>query len=252
MKNIFFVGLILALQTTQLNAAPLMRYVVKKGETLYAISRNHGLKLKDLLSANPKLSVNSNIKPGEVVLIPSTRTGLINSDLPERAFVKSTSNRQRHVAVPSTPETPYRDEDGKIAGNKCVPNNDVAMNSGLAQAVATNAENSSHQSLSKTNACAVRLNQYPGRTSINRGEANYFQDNNANNTFQALYNGAETGSMIKVTNLMTHKTVYVKVTGKVPGSDSNKEIMLKLSRNAAEELGASEAKFLVEVTRTTE
>ena len=69
----------------------------------------------------------------------------------------------------------------------------------------------------------------------------------AGNQNLAFYSNAEMGSVIRVTNLMNHKTVFVKVVGKVPPMDAGNEITLKLSSKAAKDLGALDEKFLVEV-----
>jgi len=46
---------------------------------------------------------------------------------------------------------------------------------------------------------------------------------------------------------MNHKTVFVKVVGKVPPMDASSDITVKLSSKAAKDLGALDEKFLVEV-----
>jgi hypothetical protein len=46
---------------------------------------------------------------------------------------------------------------------------------------------------------------------------------------------------------MNHKTVFVKVIGKVPPIDASSEVTVKLSNKAAQDLGAVDDKFLVEV-----
>jgi len=63
-----------------------------------------------------------------------------------------------------------------------------------------------------------------------------------------LYNYADMGSIVKVTNLMSKETIYVKIIGKVPASDNEKDVILKVSSEAANKLKVSEDKFLLEVT----
>lgn len=81
----------------------------------------------------------------------------------------------------------------------------------------------------------------------NRGAANFMNDNTSGNPYLAFYNDAETGSVVKVVNLMNKRTVYVKVVGKLPVADASREIIIKLSQKAAKDLGAVDDKFLVEV-----
>lgn len=81
-----------------------------------------------------------------------------------------------------------------------------------------------------------------------RGIATFIPAGTMANTNSAYYNFAEIGSVIKVTNLMSKKTVYVKVIGKLPPEEAHTEVILKLTREMADELKVNEDKYLVEVT----
>jgi hypothetical protein len=83
---------------------------------------------------------------------------------------------------------------------------------------------------------------------IYRGIGMFMQSDNPGNQYLALYNYADMGSIVKVTNLMSKETIYVKVIGKVPASDNEKDVILKVSTEAANKLKVSEDKFLLEVT----
>jgi LysM repeat protein len=83
---------------------------------------------------------------------------------------------------------------------------------------------------------------------VYRGIGMFMQSDNPGNQFLALYNYADMGSILKVTNLMSKEAIYVKVIGKVSGSDNDKDVILKVSADAAKKLKVSEDKFLVEVT----
>lgn len=81
-----------------------------------------------------------------------------------------------------------------------------------------------------------------------RGISAFMQTENPGNQFLALYNYADMGTILKVTNLLSKQSIYVKVIGKVPLADAQKDIILKVSSDAADRLKTSEDKFLVEVT----
>lgn len=83
---------------------------------------------------------------------------------------------------------------------------------------------------------------------VYRGIAMFMQSDNPGNQFLALYNYADMGSVLKVTNLMSKDVIYVKVIGKVPAAETNKDVILKVSSEAAGKLKVTEDKFLVEVT----
>ena len=86
------------------------------------------------------------------------------------------------------------------------------------------------------------------KKAIYRGIGTFMQSENPGNQFLALYNYADMGSILRVTNLMSKETIYVKVIGKVPTTDTQKDVILKVSSDAAAKLKVSEEKFLVEVT----
>ena len=81
-----------------------------------------------------------------------------------------------------------------------------------------------------------------------RGISMFMQSETPGNQFLALYNYAEMGAILKVTNLMSKVSIYVKVIGKVPANDAQGDVILKISSDAATKLKVSEDKFLVEVT----
>ena len=252
MKRTFgFIALFL-LTTLSVIAGPdrESKHVVKKGETLSSISRSYGVKVKDILKANPSLTVKSNIKPGQKLSIPGKGGLTVHSDTAIQASNRKPKNT---LSVPSTPDTPYKDEDNKVrtltAGNDEYPvatvNNDqpvINSTPATAYSIRTTASNSSDYPgvFSQYAAHGYKVNK-------NRGAANFLEDNTSGNPYLALYNNAETGSVIKVTNLMNKKTVYVKVVGRVPANDASREVILKLSNKVARELGALDSKFLVEV-----
>ena len=83
---------------------------------------------------------------------------------------------------------------------------------------------------------------------VYRGISTFMQSDNPGNQFLALYNYADMGSILKVTNLMSKESIYVKVIGKVPATEAQKDVILKVSNDAASKLKVTEDKFLVEVT----
>jgi len=253
MKKLFLVLILFISVAITASAAPdhTTKHVVKKGETLYSISKEYGIKVKDLLKVNPNLTVKSNIKPGQKLSIPGkagAASTMVHSDTSYQASNRKPKNT---LSVPSTPDTPYKDEDNKtrtMPGPEdavaTINNDQPVINStpATAYSIRTSSANGNDypNTFSQYSAHGFRINK-------TRGAANFLEDNTSGNPYLALYNNAETGSVIKVTNLMNKKTVYVKVVGRVPATDASREVILKLSNKVAQELGALDAKFLVEV-----
>ncbi|MCC6384594.1 MAG: LysM peptidoglycan-binding domain-containing protein [Bacteroidia bacterium] len=76
---------------------------------------------------------------------------------------------------------------------------------------------------------------------INEGE-------NQSSRFYALHRTAPIGTIMKVTNKMNGKSVFVKVVGTLPNSGDNDKVIVKLSQTAVHRLGALDDHFQVELS----
>ena len=81
----------------------------------------------------------------------------------------------------------------------------------------------------------------------NKGVASYMQDASDTPTYIALFNASPIGSIVKVKNLMNGHIIYVKIVGKLPELDKNKDLNIKVSESAAKALGVVDEKFLNEI-----
>lgn len=314
------------------------KHTVKAGESLYAIARIYSVSVKDIVAANSSLGGGSDIKPGQVLLIPGKGASTTNtpaaapratavsipaatttskttttaspsqpvkvrthtvakgetfyaickkygvsstdvkkwnnlSDLNVRIgqkLIVAKENKQASytpTAVASTPDTQYQQEDVRPRNEAIIPNDkpsslaveqeqlaaaERAKAAAELAAATKPAPVSEGLRTSSSNPGEYRgiFNGYPVngfKIKKNRGAATYLNDNTTGNQYLAFYNGAETGSIIRVTNMMNLKTIYVKVMGKVPPADAAQEVVLKLTSKAADELGVIDEKFLVEV-----
>ena len=61
--------------------------------------------------------------------------------------------------------------------------------------------------------------------------------------YYCLHNTATPGTIIKITNTTTGKTVYAKVLDVIPDIRQNNDLLIRISNAASEELGAGENKF---------
>src|SRR4029078_8497970 len=76
------------------------------------------------------------------------------------------------------------------------------------------------------------------------GAAAWIEDQEINpGKYFALHRTAPIGTIVKVTNRMNHRTVFVKVVGKLPDTGENENIVLKISKAAADKLGVLDARF---------
>lgn len=77
------------------------------------------------------------------------------------------------------------------------------------------------------------------------GMAGVFKSNSGWNDgrFYCLHNTAEAGTIIKITNKATGKSVYAKVLDIIPDLKQNNGLLIRISNAAADELGAGENNF---------
>lgn len=230
-----------ALAPAPANAVPARVHVVNKGETFYAICKKYGVSAAAVKQWNQLTDLN--VRVGQRLIVSKANSVAL----------------YKPVAVPSTPDTPYREEDIRPRFN--MDNAELAMNTPDVTEPAINqpvvaapkpvATSTSLRTSSNNSAeYPAIFNQYPTygyKIRKTKGAANYMEDATSGNQNLAFYSNAETGSVIRVTNLMNHKTIYVKVVGKVPPADAASEVTIKLSNKAAKDLGAIDGKFLVEV-----
>jgi murein DD-endopeptidase MepM/ murein hydrolase activator NlpD len=243
MKQIFLVVLLFIGFSLQLSSKGQSdRHTVKKGETLYSLSKKYGVTLSELAKAN-SISTRTEIKIGQRLLIPGLKG---KKDAP-KAY--------KPVSVPSTPDTPWREEDIRPRTTLVTTQSARPIAVEKPKAVIVPAKPAVIPADLKTISSNPAeypdiFNQYPAqgyKIKRNRGTANYLADGTSGNQNLAFYNDAEIGSLIRVTNLMNQKTIFVKVVGKVPPADLANEIIVKLSDKAAQDLEAKDSKFLVEI-----
>jgi len=80
-----------------------------------------------------------------------------------------------------------------------------------------------------------------------RGVAEY-TDAISGNEYLVYYNAATPGSIIKVTNLMSKQSAYVKVMGGISTADNTSNVAMKVSKKLAQQLQVLDDIFLIEVS----
>lgn len=198
---------------------------VKRGETLYSIATQYGTTPEQLIKANPSLEKKEKVRAGQKLVIPAPPPVRPAAPAP---VVKD--------SVPVQPKAPAPAEETKFPKADPVPAQ-LKTNSGKP---------------AEYPAIFSRYASGGFRMQKTRGAANFLGDQTSGNSYLAFYNNAETGSIIKVVNLMNKRVAYVKVVGRLPLADTSREIVIKLSRKVAAELGAVDEKFLVEVIGYTQ
>lgn len=93
----------------------------------------------------------------------------------------------------------------------------------------------------------VKNNKLLGSVDYNEtGIAGWIDDKNLDSKKSiALHRTAPVGTIIRVTNLMNNKSIYVKVIGKLPDTGDNENTIIILSKAAVNMLGGVDQKFRV-------
>jgi LysM repeat protein len=232
-------------------------------ETLFALSRMYGVSLSALLEANPGLDPYA-MKNGQRLRIPSARQPLSRGAEPVEAqaapaqpvqveaqgsavpaAARPTEPEHQGLATPYEPVTPEPEpaESAVAAGTANPP---VAERIPDAVAAGTAAFPPSATLPPGAGSSAER----PATSSRERGLATWIDATSAAAQAPhlfALYNGAPAGTLITVRNLMNNRSVQVKVVGPMPQTNEDSRAIVKLSKDAALQLQAHDAKVLVEV-----
>jgi len=77
------------------------------------------------------------------------------------------------------------------------------------------------------------------------GEAAVFKSSSGweDGKYYCLHNTSSPGTIVKITNTSTGKTIYAKVLDIIPDIKQNTGLVVRVSNAAAEELGAGDTKF---------
>ncbi len=104
------------------------------------------------------------------------------------------------------------------------------------------------QSVNSRNASAYAAQGAPTLPQIHRGVATYTPGSgDASGQLFALYNGAPTGSLLRVGNSKTQRHAYVRVIGSLPENVRRDKVDIVVSGTAAKVLGASDRNFYVTI-----
>uniref|UniRef100_UPI00404AB4CB LysM peptidoglycan-binding domain-containing protein n=1 Tax=Fulvivirga sp. TaxID=1931237 RepID=UPI00404AB4CB len=83
---------------------------------------------------------------------------------------------------------------------------------------------------------------------IEAGLAEKIPGGDNNRKYLALHRSAKSGTIMKVRNEMNNQEVFVRVIGKLPNTDVNQNVIIKISSSAYNRLGAIDPRFRVTVS----
>ncbi|ASU34050.1 LysM peptidoglycan-binding domain-containing protein [Mucilaginibacter xinganensis] len=196
-------------QAQQDNTPP-TQYKVSAGETLFSIAKRFNTSVDAVTKLNNLTS--TNLQPGQILLVnPST-----GQQAP--APVQQAQQTIQQVAADTQRVIARRD-------------------SNLAPAIAK--DSSGH----------LNSNRYGLYEKNEKGVASWIDDPSLDpNKKLVLHRTAPIGTVIKITNPMTNRTTFAKVVGRFTDNESTKDVILVMTKNVAESLGALDKRFHVNIS----
>lgn len=187
---------------------------VEAKETLYSIASKYNMRVDDLKLLNNLTSSNLSIGQNLKVLVSA------EVSLNQRV---ETNSAGKPVMVENKPEPkPVEKEVNKI---RFIDSTD------------------------SQNTLEIPKNRY-GITEINdKGLAVWIDDANLDaSKSYALHRTAPVGTIVKITNPMTGRSVFAKVVGKYTENQTTKDVIIVLTKASADAIGALDKRFLVNIT----
>ncbi len=223
-------------------------HTVQKGETLYSIARQYGISVDDLKRLN-------NITENEISLgqnlVVSSKSVL--AKVPKQLDIKSVSSthtvavketlysiaRQYGVTVSQLKEWNNLSSDELKLGSMIY----VVRPTFNAGSQVTNAPSSV-----TTSATLQVSEKVIGTDEVKElGMAELLAGTEGNRKYLAQHRTIKAGTILKVHNTVNNQEVFVRITGTLPAY-ADADVIMRISKSAYDRLGATEAKFKVEVT----
>lgn len=227
-------------------------HLVQPGETLYSISKIYDLRIRDIRKLNQLQS--NDISPGEYLRIAeaeeisepqveeteeSAEQSTDGIEIPEgfETYIVQTAEtlnsiaRKRKINVTDLKEWNNLDSDYIRIG----------------QTLLVRTEVDSLETSDETPDSGTRLDENGFEKVYEEGIAGVITDISTSK-YLALHRSMPIGTELEVRNLMNNFVVHVKVVGKLPNTGINRNILLRLSKPAFDQLGILDPKSRVEVS----
>ncbi|MFC5284983.1 LysM peptidoglycan-binding domain-containing protein [Pedobacter alpinus] len=189
---------------------------VAPGETLYAVASKYNMRVDDLKLMNALKS--NNLSIGQVLKVISSEEVSLTPTVEKNAAGNTVLVDKKPVSKPVSSNTPV--------------NKIKYLDSTDSQA-----------------SIEIPKNRY-GITEMNdKGLAVWIEDNNMDATKSyALHRTAPVGTIIKITNPMSNRSVFAKVVGRYTENETTKDVIIVLTKSCADAVGALDKRFLVNIT----
>ncbi|MBD1395812.1 LysM peptidoglycan-binding domain-containing protein [Pontibacter sp. JH31] len=205
-------------------------HTVEPMQTLYAISRMHGVKVEDIKRWNNL--PDNNISVGAALIVGKG----FEASSKKPIYVAESDDE---IAKPKETETAVASNTTTLGGT--TPNNTHVVLTPSAPTPAPAADRGVK--------VEVEVDDVSGAKKImESGMAEMIDPKADTNKYLALHKSAPVGTIMQVKNTMNDQVVYVRVIGKLPDTGANDKVVVRLSKKACQKLGAVDQKFRVELS----
>ncbi|NDK56653.1 LysM peptidoglycan-binding domain-containing protein [Pontibacter sp. BT213] len=220
-------------RTFTVNAKGEKLHKVEARQTLYSISRMHGVTVDNLKSWN-KLTANE-IEIGSELIVGK---GAVPTASKPVYVPEADDEVEKPVAVTPASKT--------ATPAKTTPVTATPAKTEPAPATTTPAKT---ETVSEREEDAGTTETAAGvKKVIENGMAEMIDPKADTNKYLALHKSAPIGTIMQVKNAMNGQVVYVRVIGKLPETGANSNVVVRISKKAYQKLGAVDQKFRVEVS----
>lgn len=201
-------------QAAPQTSSPAVQYKVSAGETLYGIAKRFGSSVDEITKLNNLTS--TNLAPGQMLTVKAAVVAATPPPVQVQAAAP-VATQPVHQEMPVT----KRDSPTVL-----IPANDSA--------------NSEHH---------LNSNRYGLFEKNEKGAATWIDDTSLDpNKKLVLHRTAPVGTVIKITNPMTNRTTFAKVVGRFTDSEATKDVIIVMTKNVADSLGALDKRFYVTIS----
>ena len=231
-------------------------YTVQANETLFSIAKKFNSTVEDVKKWN-NLSTDV-VHEGQNLIVSYNYTYQKPSKDEDKKA--ASSNPQKAIEIKSPPF-----ENKKLNENSAVKKDSAHYASSEKLAVNKSSDPSDPKKEIKTESVSnADINDHPTRSMIpvgkggpgktvmqvtESGVCSWINDVTVNqNKFYGLHRTAAIGTIMKVTNKMNERYVFVKIVGLLPDTGDNENDIIKISQAAVNKIGALDAHFQVELS----
>ncbi|MEP1097212.1 MAG: LysM peptidoglycan-binding domain-containing protein [Cyclobacteriaceae bacterium] len=229
-------------------------HLVLEGETLYSISKLYDLRIRELRRLN-QLESNA-ISPGEYLRVSTEAVKVLESDTlkiqveeSDSVYVEAGIPEGFEEYIVQTAETLNSIAKKRGIGVEALKewNNLDSDYIKIGQSLWVRQMTDSIENVSDSTLVLTKLNADGFEKVYQEGIAGIISDISTTK-YLALHRSMPIGTELEVRNLMNNFVVHVKVVGKLPNTGLNRNVLLRLSKPAFEQLGILDPKSRVEVS----